>query len=286
MPRFPLPEKFEEGDFSSFKKSFVRVSKANGWDSEEQLAALPLALVGRALLAFEAAEADFETVEDAFRHLEAEFDTALDKEAAMKAFHSSRWGEGLDPAVFGERLKLLLRRGLPSLSPADVERIVVGQFVAGFPASHREKLALIFAGKTPQLAEAVAAARDLVREPSEGHQACALRMESPTQEQRLTDDPRLEKLTNRMEELAVHVAALTARENNGRDRRRRQPAVKWRTDAGGRGNRASSIRCYNCSGYGHIAKFCPSPIVGRAGNDTLGDRSPTANPRAGANWSA
>ena len=48
MPRFLLPDKFEDGDFATFKKSFQPVATANAWDDAGQLAALPLALTGRA----------------------------------------------------------------------------------------------------------------------------------------------------------------------------------------------------------------------------------------------
>ena len=95
MPRFSLPDKFEDGDFAIFKKSFQRVAKANNWDDDGQLAALPLALAGRALLAFERGEASFKTIFDAF-NLEAEFNTPRDKESAMKTFYACRWGNGLD----------------------------------------------------------------------------------------------------------------------------------------------------------------------------------------------
>ena len=90
MPRFPLPDKFADGDVVTFKKAFQRVAKANGWDEDGQLAALPLALSGRALIAFERGESGFKTSEDAFKYLETEFDKALDKETAMKSFNACR----------------------------------------------------------------------------------------------------------------------------------------------------------------------------------------------------
>ena len=92
------------------------------------------------------------------------------------------------PAVFADRLKGLLLRGLPSLNNADVERIVSTQFISGFPSVHREKLTLLFAGKTPKLSEVVAAARDVVRDPCEVNQSFALQADNSTEDPRHTDD--------------------------------------------------------------------------------------------------
>ena len=290
MPRFPLPDKFADGDLVTFKKAFQRVAKANGWDEDGQLAALPLALSGRALIAFERGESGFKTSEDAFKYLETEFDKALDKETAMKSFNACRWGEGLDPTVFANRLKGLLLRGLPSLKNSDVERMVSAQFISGFPSVLREKLGLLFAGKTPTLDEVIAAARDLVRDdPVKSGQAFALRI-GTTMEDPRHDDTRMKELENKVDELVDHVAALSARdEASGLSRRAmtvergRGPGVRER----GRGRHGSSVRCYNCAGYGHIARVCPSPLTNqKSGNGKPGDRRPTAIPQPGANWSA
>jgi hypothetical protein len=88
MPRFPLPEKFDEGNLALFLKSFERIAKANGWTAEQQLASLPLALSGRALLAFEKGESGFKTIADAFAALEVEFQSSRDKELALKEFYA------------------------------------------------------------------------------------------------------------------------------------------------------------------------------------------------------
>lgn len=290
MPRFSLPDKFDDGDIAVFKKAFERVAKANSWDDAQQLAALPLALTGRALSAFERGEADFKAVDEAFTYLEAEFNKALDKESAMKEFNACQWGEGLDPAVFADRLKGLLRRGLPSLNDDDVERMVTAQFISGFPSVHREKLILLFAGKAPTLPDVIAAARDLVRDPFSSTQACAVSVDSTIAVPE-HDDSRFEKLESKLEELVAHVAALSAREPEMRGGHRITTTMVRGKGPGfrdrGRSNQGSSIQCFNCSGYGHIARVCPSPPMNsKAGNGKPEDRRPTTNPRSGANWSA
>ena len=272
MPRFSLPEKFESGDFTIFKKAFERVAKANKWDDSEQLAALPLALTGRALLAFEAQETSFKTVADALKHLTEEFNKALDKESAMKQFYACRWGNGLDPAVYADQLKTLLFRGLPSLSDDDVQRIVCNQLINSFPSTISEKLRTLFAGKSPAILDVAAAARDMTRDSGSESQACALQQESEASR-------KIEDLEAKINDLAAIVAALanpsmdgSEREDGGlRSRRNNQP----------RGRGRNGIRCFNCSGLGHVARNCPSPRSQQrrsgSGNAKAGDRSPTAS---------
>lgn len=276
MPRFPLPGKFESGDFTIFKKAFERVAKANKWDDSEQLAALPLALSGRALLAFEAGEKCFETIEEAFEHLAEEFDTSLDKESAMKQFYASRWGNGLDPAVYADQLKALLLRGLPSLNDEDVQRIVCNQLISSFPSTCSEKLSTLFAGKSPRISDVAAAARDLVRTPSLDNQAFALQTDTK-------GASKIADLEAKIEKLATLVAGLADR-SAGEDERHKKVGSMRTSDTQPRTNdRGRPLRCYNCSGVGHISRFCPSPRVPkwrpRSGNEKAGDRLPTTDRR-------
>ena len=115
MPRFPVPQNFDDGDFAKFEKAFQRTAKANGWTEEEQLASLPLMLSGRALRVFEREETKLKTIAEALRCLQEEFHSARDKEAALKEFYSLRWGVGLSPEEYANRLTKLLEAGLPSL---------------------------------------------------------------------------------------------------------------------------------------------------------------------------
>ena len=133
MPRFPLPDKFADGDFQTFKKLFNRVSAANSWNDEQKLSALPLCLQGRALSIFEKNEDNLKTVTDALKYLEEEFSATSDKECALKEFYLSSWGPGLDLDVYAQRLSNLLRRGIPSLGDDDHNRIVANEFINGFP---------------------------------------------------------------------------------------------------------------------------------------------------------
>ena len=272
MPRFSLPEKFESGDFAIFKKAFERVAKANKWDDSEQLAALPLALSGRALLAFEAQETSFTTVSDAFKHLTEEFNAALDKESAMKQFYACRWGNGLDPAVFANQLKGLLLRGLPSLSDDDVQRIVCNQLINSFPSTISEKLRTLFAGKSPVISDVAAAARDMTRDSGSESQACALQQES--------EAPRkMGDLEAKINDLAATVAALANR--NMDESKYKDSGSRSRRNNLSRGRGRSEIRCFNCSGLGHIARNCPSSRNQQrrssSGNAKAGDRAPTTS---------
>ena len=278
MPRIPLPAKFEDGDLPSFRKSFERVAKANGWTEEEQLWTLPLALANRALVAFERKESNIKSIADAFKVLEEEFNSARDREAAMKEFYSCQWGVGLDPDVYATKLKRLLVRGLPSLDPSDGDRIVINQFINGFSGSHRENLQLLFSGKSPSLTEVVEAAKDIVRKSENECQTFAIDEQSPT-------TSRLDELSTSLEALSAQVAAI---ENRQRDThlksaspiggRRRNTGEDWRR----RSNPQGRIQCFNCSGFGHVARMCPSPRSARnrpPGNESAGDRWPTAHPR-------
>lgn len=269
MPRFSLPEKFESGDFAIFKKAFERVAKANKWDDSEQLAALPLALTGRALLAFESQETSYKTVDDAFKHLTEEFSKALDKESAMKQFYACRWGNGLDPAVFADQLKGLLLRGLPSLNDDDVQRIVSNQLINSFPTNLSEKLRTLFAGKSPAISDVAAAARDVIRDSVSDSQACALQESEVTQ--------KMGDLEEKINDLATMVAALA---NRSMDGERKDSGLRSRRNNQAGGRIRSGIRCFNCSGLGHVARVCPSRSQQRrssSGNERTGDRSPTAS---------
>ena len=104
------------------------------------MAALPLALSGWALSAFEKDESSFKTLADAFALLEKEFSSARDQDASMKEFYSLQCGSGVDPAVYANRLKTLLSKSIPSLSDDDTDRLVVNQFIAGFAGSARSWL--------------------------------------------------------------------------------------------------------------------------------------------------
>ena len=256
----------------------------NGWSNEEQLATLPMALAGRALLVFEKKEVAIKTIEEAFLLLTAEFDAPRDREAAMKEFYSCRCGIGLDPALFADKLERLLRRGLPSLSNDDVDSIATNQFINGLPEHISEKLRTLFAGKTHNLLEAVATARDLSRTPSEAQMFAV--------EDEPSASARMEALEANFGELAVQVAALGKRlssldeaeavERPGAMSDASMRNQRRRGAAQGRPVR-NDVQCYNCSGRGHIARFCPSPIMKKKtpapGNFRAGDRMPTAIPQ-------
>lgn len=269
MPRIPIPAKFEDGDFSAFRKNFERVAKANAWSNEEQLAVLPVTLGGRALVAFEKKESGLAKIEDALKVLEDEFTSTLDREAAMKDFYACQWGVGLDLDTFAARLSGLLEKGLPSLGSDDKKRMLINQFINGLAGAHKEDLRLLFSGKSPTLEEVVAAAKDVVRRSPEEFRACAV-------PERTEIDVRIDKLTAGLEVLTAQVAAMKTQSTGDEDSPR----------GGIRGERRRTtdrarIRCFNCSGFGHIARSCPSPRLARptSGNGAAGDRRPTTNLR-------
>ena len=277
MPRIPLPSKFEDGDFASFRRLFERVAKANAWTEEQQLATLPLALGSRALLAFEREEAKIANIADAYKVLENEFGSALDREAAMKEFNSCQWGVGLDPDVYAAKLKQLLALGLPSLDNSDRDRILINQFINGFSGSHKEKLRLLFSGKSPSLTEVVAAAKDVVRGPDEGCRA----LEISEQISQSQISARLEAISDGLEALTTKVAAIEKRNGDTHKGGGSSLGVGRRGDRRD-DDRRGRIQCFNCSGFGHMARSCPSPRYGRnkvSGNGPAGDRKPTAHPR-------
>ena len=276
MPRIPLPDKFSHGDFSAFKKSFNRVAAANSWTDEEKLSVLPLCLHGRALATFEKHEPTIKSVEDAFIHLTKEFEAAADKERALKEFYSCAWGYGLDLDLYAKKLSDLLRRGLSSLDDDDHNRIVTNQFVNGFPSDLRDKLWLVFAGRTPLLTDAVAAARDVIKRDDASVASCAQR-----------DDALLKKIdefSQKLEAVTGEVASISSE----------MRAAKFRSGGSGPSNQTQAgrdypvrrperrIRCFNCSGLGHIARDCPSPSFKRSatsGNGAAVGRRPTPNPQ-------
>lgn len=283
MPRFPLPDRFEEGDIARFRKSFERVAKANGWTAEQQLASLPLALCGRALRAFEAKETNFKTIADAFDALESEFQSPLDKETALKEFYALRWGVGLSPADYAARLTMLLKTGLPSLGDDDQQRTTVNQFIAGFPSPWEEQLRLLFAGKSAKLSEVVAAANDLVRSSSGARAVCSIVAAEAT-----SHSPELDGLSAKVEELSVQVAAISEALTVRPQGCAQEPnQARWTQKRNSGRVREERTRCYNCSGYGHFARECPTPRNRmRSGNAKAEGRRPTTTFRRNSTSSA
>ena len=266
MPKFPLPDKFSDGDFSVFKKAFRRIAVANAWTDEQQLSFLPLCLDGRALASFEDNEATTKTISAAFTALETEFNAAADKDNALKQFYSCAWGQGLDLDVYAKRLSNLLRRGLSSLDDKDRDRILTNQFINGFPPELRDRLRLVFAGRTPVLPEAVAAAKDLLkRDGSATVASCAVGGGSDE----LT--AKMSEFSQKLEAVSSEVASITSelRTFKRNSDASRQTEASRRPEQREPRRRQRGIRCYNCSGFGHIARNCPSAqsTQGPSGNE-------------------
>lgn len=253
MPRFPLPDKFSDGDFSVFKKAFVRVAVANAWSDEQRLSVLPLCLGGRALASFEKNEASAKTISAALTALESEFNATTDKDAALKEFYSCVWGHGLDLDVYARKLSTLLRRGLSSLDDSDHDRIVTNQFIKGFPPDLRNRFWLVFAGRTPSLTEALAAAKDLIKQDSSTVASCTASDDRGELMEKISEfSQKLEAVSSEVASISSEVQAfkLTSGASKQTDRKMEQQDPR-------RGQRR--IRCFNCSGFGHIARNCPSP---------------------------
>lgn len=285
MPRFPLPDKFSDGDYASFEKLFKRVATANAWTEEQKLSALPLCLHGRALSVFEKNEKKITTISEAFSFLEKEFMTSTDRNGAMKEFYLCKWGHGFDLDVYSQKLSQLLTRGFPSLNEEDRKRVLTNQFINGFPAELSDKLRLLFAGRTPDLAEAVAAAKDLVKTQATVIDSCAV-----SNNESMND--KLNAFSEKLQAVAADVASITSRLDGSRPRwDARTDDVRGRnfqsrhrlSNTGSRENyqrQARGVRCFNCSGFGHISRNCPSPRPrqeSRSGNEATVGRNPTAS---------
>lgn len=271
MPRFPLPDKFTDGDFERFAKSFERIAKANGWSEDEKMTCLPLCLQGRALIAFEKHEKSCKSLTEAFKVLAAEFSGALDKDSAMKEFNSCSWGAGLDIDVYAQNLLRLSIQGLPSLGDDDRYRLVVKQFLEGFPADVRGKLRLIFSGRAPTLTEAVSAAKDIINDQATASTNCASLNECSMEK-------KYNELLEKLQAVAAEVASISSERTQqfkGTSYRANRRSPTRRPTAG--------IRCFNCSGIGHIARQCPSSRIDRrsrlSGNGATAGRGLTSDPQ-------
>ena len=279
MPRFPLPEKFSDGDFTAFKKSFNRVAIANAWTDEQKLSALPLGRHGRALTIFEKKEDTFKTIDDAFKGLEEEFDATSDKDNALKEFYLCSWGQGLDLDVYSQKLSHLLRKGLPSLGDGDYKRIVVNQFINGFPSHLGDRLRLRFSGKSPSLEDALAAAKDLVKLDAPTVASCAVRNDTVLE--------KINEISQKLESVTTEVASITSEMRAAKSKsgfRRQTPDGQMESDRHQESRQRRNvreIRCFNCSGLGHIARNCPSPRSGgfKSGNGVAAGRRSTPSLR-------
>ena len=199
----------------------------------------------------------------------------------MKRFYASQWGPGLDPEVYADRLKVLLKTGLPSLGNEDADRVVSNQFISGFPQAYAEKLRLLFAGRSPKLSEVVAAAKDLTRHPAED--VCAAASEDNSSVM-----AKIKKLSLGLENLVGRVSSF----DTGRTRRRNEDRGRVPSDYEPRSfrrnrNQKDQVRCFNCSGFGHLARECPSPSYRPAsGNACPRGLQPTEHLRENSQSSA
>ena len=136
-----LPERFSDGDFTTWLRHFDRCASANAWNDEKRLAKLPAFLHGPAAVYFDSlAAADKDTLPHLLDNLKNCFSPAANREKFYREFEQQALRPTEDPSLYLWRLKDLLRRAEPDLSADAFDALLRRQFMKGLPLALRLKL--------------------------------------------------------------------------------------------------------------------------------------------------
>ena len=160
--KIPWPQPFKDGDVKAFLEDFEDAAEVAGVKTDRgKLAALRALLKGRAKAVLEAArrgpaQMEWAAAKDA---LIAGFDTAVDRQEAMRQFWSARFAGDADPLAFAVSLKRWLSRALPGMDEEAARQLLTNQFLEAMPVDVRLNLKIATIGRNCHLEELADMAR-------------------------------------------------------------------------------------------------------------------------------
>ncbi|GAA55541.1 gap-Pol polyprotein [Clonorchis sinensis] len=223
----PWPQPFEDVDVWTFVEDFEEVAEATGLDTDRgKLVVLKTLLRGRAKAVLDVArrgprKMDWTVAKEA---LAAEFDTAADRQEAVRRFKTARMAPGCDPTVFFASQQQSFDRALPGPDEVSRRQLLSDQFVEGVRPALGAPLRLARATGQLSVERLVHLARELTEAPLATFQS---------QENR--QDSTAEDLQNKVDQLAEQIAAVKT------ELRRH----------------ARTSRCYKCGMPGNLRNQCP-----------------------------
>lgn len=219
-----LPKTFSSGDANEWFKRFDICSKANGWNGETKAKKLPTLLEGEALAVWmELSEDEQKDYDVARKKIEERI--MPEDFVTLDEFHKRRLHPGESLSLFVYHLKKLLDQAMPGMDATARQQLLLHQFLGGLPVSVSKQIRA--AGDVKDLDKAVERARLLMT--IEGEQAPAAAVTE------------VQELKKQISELTEQVAVLTTAKNKPRN------------------SSARSKQCFNCRGFGHLQRDCPTP---------------------------
>ena len=143
----------------------------------------------------------------------------------LDEFHKRRLHPGESLSLFVYDLKKLLDQAMPGMDATARQQLLLHQFLGGLPVSVSKQIRA--AGDTKDLNKVVERARLLMTIEGEQTPVAAV--------------TEVQELKKQISELTEQVAVLTTTKNVARK------------------ITATNKRCFNCRGFGHMQRDCPSP---------------------------
>jgi len=248
-------------DVEDWVERFILCATANGWNPESRAAKLPVFLEGEALNVYrELTEQTKQSADATLAALKKAFAPVDACGTFLRAYDRREWREGESPRNFLFELRRLLRRAIPDLDKGTEESLVYQRFLCGLPmdianairtspdcrtaASAADRASILLAHRRP------AAAVSSVEHTAVNSTASST---TPT-----PVELRLAQVEHELQQLRLAAASLTGAEplGDGTVSALAAPESKRRHSGASTDYRRKGVRCYECSGYGHTARFC------------------------------
>ena len=212
---------------------FEICSKYNEWNEATQALKLPTLLEGEALASWlklsEVEQQDYKlSQQKLIKKLTPPSFTILDE------FHVRKLRPGKTRSIFTQDLKRLLQLAMPGLENEAKDKLLIHQFLAGLPADISWRLHV--SGDLRQFPVVVERARLLMT--VNNHNI----LQGSAAINTVNIQSEMSQIKTQIDNLTEQVAAL----------RIRKPTVQRRPSPGVK-------QCFNCKGFGHLQRDCPSP---------------------------
>ena len=281
--RLRLPSFNGKGKWSTFIRQFESLAANGKWDENEKLGHLWAALSDDAAdYAFELEPEILDNYPALVMQLERRFKVKHTKETNQRLFYSRTMRSGENYRQFAASLKSLVHKAYPTGLTNEVrEDMLLKQFFDGLSDAEEARYYVKYLQRPQSLDEAV----DLMQEyqgyrgkgkAMKRHPVCMVRPAEDDDDDDDDDDegissseaehvralfPSKKQKESSMEDLCANVRDLTKAvtrllEQNSKPQGEYKPGYDRVL---GKKQDKSKLRCFNCQGFGHISRECPSP---------------------------